>query len=94
MEKASASWMVGAWRALICVGLDAEAVLEWNWRGGARVARGVLAGRTTHLPAGLVQLDEAALGAAGITPGAGVLSLKLEHHNATMLLWSPPQFCV
>lgn len=52
MEKASASWMVGAWRALICVGLDAEAVLERNWRGGARVARGVLAGRTTHLPAG------------------------------------------
>lgn len=54
----------------------------------------VLAGRTTHLPAGPVQLDEAALGAAGITPGAGVLSLKLEHHNARMLLWSPPQFCV
>lgn len=76
------------------MGLDAEAVLEQNWLGGARGAWAVLAGRTTHLPAGPVQLDEAALGAVGIVAGAGVLSLKLEHHNGVMLLWSPLQFGV
>lgn len=52
--------------------LDGEAVLEQSWLGGARVAQVVLASRTTPLPAGPVQLDEAALGAFGVVAGAGV----------------------
>lgn len=48
VEKASASWMVGGWRALIGMGLDAEAVLKRNWLDGARVAWAVPAGRTTQ----------------------------------------------
>lgn len=55
------------------------------------VAEVALTGHTDggwpHLPAGPLQMAEAALGPAGNVVGAGVPSLELENHDRTMFLF-------